>query len=522
VGDLDHAFAPETAEGTHNDGEVEGFARLVRKIAKGTAIAFVGSILGKGIDYTGQILFARLLGAEAFGLYALGITILNLSSALPRLGLDGAVLKYIPIYSSVRDDRKVEGTLITAVVLPLVAGSIIGAALFLGSGKLAAIINKFELEGVIKIFSLGVPLMSGLVVTALATRGFQKTQYYVYAYELFLPTAKILLFLGSYLLGFKLYGAVWAAVISTALSFVLAFSFLRRLFPQLGGKFAPIFPMNELLRFSFPVLMSTLASFVLLWVDPLMLGYFRSAREVGVYNAAFQTSLLFMMVSNALTAIFAPVAAELYYTNRLTELDRLFKIVTKWSLYLNLPIFLFLAFSAGDVMKLFGSEFEAGKLTLLILAGTYCLYGSLGQVGWVLMMCGRQNLWLYNVLLVSISKIIANIILLPIFGIFGAAISTAFALAILYLLGLAEVYHFLRLLPFDARCTKGVVIAIVASVFGVLFKSLVPSYLAIYLSGVFVAAGYLAMMLMWGLDKDEANIFEALRKRVTSFGQLFV
>ena len=67
-------------------------------ILKLTSVAFVGGLLGRGLRYLLNIIIARGVGAEALGLFALGLVVLKASALIARVGLDEAAQRYVPIY----------------------------------------------------------------------------------------------------------------------------------------------------------------------------------------------------------------------------------------------------------------------------------------------------------------------------------------------------------------------------------------------------------------------------------------
>lgn len=496
--------------------------QLTKKVAKGAGITFSGSIAGGVLLYISLLVIARLLGAELLGIYTLGYAIFSFSALLARIGLDSGALRYVSVYNESQDRERIKGILIQSFLVSFLAGSGIGAISYSGSEWIATTIFKIdELDKVIRIFSFGIPFIATMFVAATVTRGFQKMQYFVYVVNIFQPLTKLCLILIFYWTGLELYGVVWATVISAVLGLLLVTVFyVKRIFPELISNIKPLFETRKLFNFSIPMFFSALAGFFFMWTDILMLGYFHSPSEVGIYRAASQISLLLMMVLSALSSIFAPITAELYNKKEMNKLNSLFKIATRWGFYICLPIFLIMVFLSKEILGLFGSQFIGAWHALIILAFAYFVHVSLGDVGWVLAMCGRQKLWLYIIIVMAILNVGLNLLLIPKFGITGAAIATGISMVGLHLAGLIAVRYLLKLFPFDRRHLKGLAAGIAACIFALILRNLdinqhpiiFPLFFSFSIIGV-----YVLMLFIFHLEEEDKTIIRSLRKKALMF-----
>ncbi len=502
--------------------QAETLEQLTKKVAKGAGITFGGSIIGGAFLYISLLIIARLLGAELLGIYVLGYAIFSFLALLARIGLDSGALRYVSIYNKAQDGKRIKGILVQSFLVSFLAGLGIGIVSYFSSEWIATTIFKIEeLDKAIRIFSLGIPFMATMFVAATATRGFQKVQYFVYIVNIFQPLTKLCLILIFYWVGLELYGVVWATVISAVLGLLLAIVFyIKRVFPELISNIKPLFEARKLFKFSIPMFFSALVGFFFLWTDILMLGYFRSPSEVGIYRAASQISLLLVLILSALSSIFVPIIAELYNKKEMDKLNGLFKIVARWGFYICLPIFLVMVFLPKEILSLFGLQFIGAWYALVILAFAYFIHVSLGDVGWVLAMCGRQKLWFYIIITMAALNIGANLLLIPKFGIIGAAVATGISMVGLHLAGLVAVRYFLKLFPFDSRHLKGLAAGIVSCIFALVLRNLginqhpiiFPLFFSFSIVGV-----YVLMLFIFRLDKEDKAIVEILRKKALMF-----
>jgi O-antigen/teichoic acid export membrane protein len=504
-----------SADGAHPGSAIETAAV---KLAKGGSISLGGAGVGRGIHTLGQIVIARLLGPEAFGLYAVGWTILRILSNVAQCGLSNGVIRYASMFKD-SDQSKLKGVLLQSLGLTALASITVGGALFLSAPWLAStIFQKPELELVLRAFSIGIPLMALLVVAAAGTRASQRMQYSVYAHDLAQPCANLLLVVLFYLLGWRLLGAVAAEVLSIGLGLALALYYLGKLFPSFVSKaIKPSFITKELLSFSLPLLFVGFFGNLVMWTDILMIGYFRPAADAGIYRAAAQISVLFVLILWAFNSIFAPMIAELYYKRDLKMAHQLFKISTKWVTCLSLPPFLVIAFAPHELMGvLFGKDYITGALALVVLSSAQLFNAATGPVGSVLVMAGHQNVWLVNTVVAALVNIALNVIFIPHMGILGAAIATAASVVLLFLLGLIEAWVLLKMSPYDRRYWK-VAVATLATVGSLLlFRQLQPSHLVVLVGASLLSLGtFVSTLVLMGLDLEEKAI---LRKACLMLG----
>jgi O-antigen/teichoic acid export membrane protein len=503
-------------------GRAQVPATDVTRLATGAGISLAGKLVGRGLHVVGQIVLARLLGPAVFGLYAIGWTLLHMIGVIALLGLDQGVIRYGPRYWRT-DAAGLKGVLFQSLGLALLSGLLMGAGLYLAAPWLATqVFGKPDLAPVLRLFALAFPLITGLRVAAAATRVSERMQFSVYSQEIGQPATNLLLILVFYLLGWHLLGAVAAGVASFGLAFLLALYYIRRLFPE---SFTPHleYPgmVRELIHFSLPASFAGMFTIFTLWVDRLIVAYFRPAAEVGIYQAVSQSSILFAIILSAFNSIFAPIIVDLHRKGEKARLEELFRVSTKWGLYLCLPVFLVICFAPGELLAvIFGSPYAVGWLPLVILSAGQMVSAGTGAVGLLLMMTGHQNRWLWLSGTMMLVNVVLNLVLIPRWGITGAALATACAVSGLYLLGLLQVKRTLRLWPYDRRYLKGLLAAAVTTVALFLLRTwtAAPPVLDLLLTLLVSAAVFGAVLLLSGLDAEDREFLRVARARLASAG----
>ncbi|RMH48621.1 MAG: polysaccharide biosynthesis protein [Gammaproteobacteria bacterium] len=338
-------------------------------------------------------------------------------------------------------------------------GLSLGLCLFLGAEWLAAdVFGKPELEEVFRWFSLGVALVVPLRVVAAETRITQRMQYSVLAEDVALPLVQLLtLTILVVLLGWGVQGAVISAVSGVAVSLLLGTFFLWQLYGDIIRKYtSAAFRLKDLLLFSIPASMASIFTMLTMRADRLLVGYFLPADEIGIYQAATQAAMLSAMIVGSFSAIFTPMIARLYHQGDLDRLNALFKVSTRWGFYVALPFFLILVVGSREVVVfVFGEDYVSGATPMLIMAAAQLVNAATGAVGPILIMSGHHKNWFILSSMAFVINMVSCVILIPAYGITGAAISIAISVALLYGNGVIQVRRLTGLWPYDKNYLIG-------------------------------------------------------------------
>ena len=493
---------------------------LNHKLVQGAGFSFVGQIISTGFKYLTQVVFAGILGSEVFGLYTLGMVIYHLGELFSRMGLEAGVVRYVSIYLGAESKAKLKGLLWQGIMLPFLSGIVFGIALFLTSDSIAqGIFGKPDLAPALRILAIAIPFGASMTVGIFATTGFEIAKYKVYVWELLLPFTNLLIAVLFCIMGWELWGATVAWLIALIVSLAATLYFMVSIFPTLfSSKIKPVFESKQLLAFSLPLSFGSFLWLVMLWTDALMLGYFRPAAEVGIYRAASQTALLMTLFTRSLVTIFTPMIAKLYSKGEFEQLDKLFGTASRWSFSLTLPLFLIVGVAGKDILRVFGAEFEIGWLPLIILAG-----GQLARAGpggfamHMLAMSGHQYLKLFGDLLLAITNIGLNMLMIPRWGMMGAAVATGISILGVNLLRSLQVYLVLHIQGFNWSYFKTIIVGTIAVLIGFILHSwltFMPYFLRLLFTAGAIFLVYGTLLWIIGLEEADLVIFRKMKQRI--------
>ena len=492
----------------------------LRKIAKGASIILIGTFIGRMFGYLSRMVIARFLGASDYGLIALGFAVMSIAATLALVGTKSGIIRYISFYKGKEDMGRIKGTIISSLKITLPLSLVLTFILFWYANWISIhVFHDGDLTPIIRIFAIGIPFFVLTRNLLSATFGFQEVKYQVYTENIFKEPLKLLAIVVFLLLGYGVVGAAWGWLLAIVVVPFLAFYFLeKKVFPIFKTKVKAISMDKELFYFSFPLLFAGIAGLIMSWTDTLMLGYFSSSEDVGIYNVALPTAQLIGGITAAFATIFFPVVSELYARNKIEDVRRTYNVVTKWMLMLMFPTFLLTALFPEQIIKiLFGAEYITGATALSILVCGYVIHAAVGPTGAILRTYKRTKTVMMVDYIGATMNFLLNFLLIPIYGVSGAAIATGFSLAFVYILTFVFAYKAAKIQPFQLSHLK-IILASSIAVFVVysLMKYVtgVSLFVLIPLLSVFLLFYFFLLIIMKSFEEEDLMIMRAINQRL--------
>jgi O-antigen/teichoic acid export membrane protein len=198
--------------------------------------------------------------------------------------------------------------------------------------------------------------------------------------------------------------------------------------------------------------------------DLFLLGMLASAEAVGIYRACLQVIFSFELVLNACSAASAPIYPVLIAHGQQDQLAATYRGAARLVALVCTPALLLILFNSGDILRVLGSAFAAGAVPLAILAVGYFCKCVAGMAGVLLVVGGRPRLEVYNGVFTAALNLTLNLLLIPRFGLIGAAASTASAFIVLSLLRVRQVRRAFALTTVDRLILRIVLFCIPAAI----------------------------------------------------------
>ena len=473
---------------------------IAQKIAKESTITFSGHLYGNVNRYLYTALLARWVGVEYLGIYSLANSIILIAEVLAKMGLETGIMRFVSRLDPQPNKEHIQRIVSSALKMTSVLSVIVMAVIIFGSGWL---VNSFlkeppVLRTVLIVFALTMPFNAFTLVSAFATQGFKLMKYKVLTTQIVKPTVLFGVMVLSFWFISKEAALMLPMVVSGVLGSILIFKFLQTL-SGVTVKSVLSAPFDKaMFTFSIPLMFVTILQTFMHWMDILMLGYFTDAATVGLYHPAARTAGLLQALLIAFISIYAPILSQLHSKGKVNEMSRICKLVSRWILTFAAPISLIFVLYPIKVMLLFGPDYMVSAPVLIILTYASFIQAVLSAPGAVLTMAGYTRLALWNSLGALVLNIIMNVILIPRYGIYGAAWATLISLTAIGLIRVIEVRWILKISFLSKNLLKPIFAGIVTCGVLIAVQPLVMGYhTLVTLSVVGLVSVFSFSVMLW-------------------------
>jgi O-antigen/teichoic acid export membrane protein len=417
------------------------FDNSLKLIVKSSFIVLIGLILSKIFTYAYKIIIARYYGPEIYGLFSLATMILGLFVVFSSLGLSEGLLRYIPLYRGRSEINKIKYILKFSLTILLFSSILFGIALFFLSEFISIhIFHNPPLIIFLKWFSFLVPVSIFLNILLSLIRAYEKISSYSFITNILQPTLSLVVVLFFIFLGLKTNAIIPSYVISLLIALLISFLICKYKLSDAFGRYLLTSKNKkriawDMFSYSWPLIFLSVLTSILVWTDSFMIGYFVNVLQVGDYNVATTFVNLLNFASSIMILLFYPLAVRAFSTNKKKLIKDLSQQIIKWVLIINLPILIIFILFPGAIINLFfGADYLVAENSLRILSLGAFIFSALVISKDLISMEGRSKTLLIDLLVISLLNFFLNLILIPKFGINGAAFSTSISLLILGLI----------------------------------------------------------------------------------------
>jgi len=403
-----------------------------KKAIRGAGITFIMSMFAVAVSYLFRIVLARSLGPEDFGLFYSVFTFVIFFLFFRDLGLSPALVKSISEFRAQGKNGDIKSAISFVLGFQLISSLVIGSIFFILSDYLAQ--HYFQNQDASLMLKLLVVYILGsifFIVLKGTFNGFQKM--FLFSSVELAKNSFVLLFALLFLrLGYGALAPALAYVAVCAALFLLYLPFALRTFSFFTYKITDFQKISRrVLFFGIPLFAVSVADKVIGYIDTLLLTYFRSLTEVGIYNVVLPSSLILLYVGSALSVTLFPLVTELWTKKDISRLCKGIDLIYRNLYIVVIPaIFTIFAFAPEFLVSFFGEDYKTGSYALqILLVGV--LFFTLAIINnSIISGTGKPRMVAKITFLSAFANVIFNIALIPSFGINGAAFATALSYAL--------------------------------------------------------------------------------------------
>lgn len=385
-----------------------------------------------------MVLLARLLGAEGYGVYAYVLAMVEILGIPVQTGIGTLTVREVAAFRERREWGLLGGFVRFGCVVILTFGLLAAA----GSWALVEILQPgWPPEQFLTLAAglLLLPLRSLSNYLGSALRGLKRIVRGLVPESLLRPGGFLLLSAGVWLFPVDLTltpsrAMLFHAVAAAAAAIAGGWMLIRAL-PGESSEAAAEYEGRRWLGSIGPLSLITGMQLIISRADLVMLGILGSPTDVGVYRIAAQGGILVVFGLKAINMTVAPHFSSLWSARETERLQRLVTGAARVGFLTAVPVAALLAFFGEPLLTLvFGREFAAGHAALAIICGGQLINAAAGSVVLLLNMTGHESTVMRGLMVAAASNVALNLVLIPLWGMEGAAAATVVTFGIWNLL----------------------------------------------------------------------------------------
>jgi O-antigen/teichoic acid export membrane protein len=477
-----------------------------QKFAKDVFIIGIANALAALSGIVFMPLITKTLGAYDYGIWSQVNVTINLVLTFTGLGLPAAIVRFLPAKTNRGEIQEsfysilclVFFTTLIASIGLITAADFIGRAFFDGATVIVRITGL-----IILVWSL-----DSVFITFF--RAFRQMK----RYALFtIANTYVQVGLIAYLVlnGHGILSIVLAVLVIRAIIFLVLFFLIKS---QIGIKRPHFYRIREYLSFGLPTIPAGISTWVVASSDRYVISYFLGATSVGIYSAAYGIGVIILMAVGVLDLVLTPALSKLYDEGRMEEVKTHLKYSLKYLLAVTIPFVFGAAILAEPVLRVFTTAEIAseGYIVVPLIALSTLFATAYVPIGNIIILVKKTRITGTIWIICALVNLGLNILVVPRWGILGAAITTLIAYGLA--LGLTTYYSFkeFKFSIYWRFIVKSLIASGVmsASIWAIGPEGTLATVLTILTGTVIYGA---ILLLLKGFTKEEFKFFRGLFHR---------
>lgn len=382
---------------------------MSKKLIKDGMLLLLAKLVSIGSGTIIAIFVARFYGVSIYGQYTTALAFITFILTFTDLGFDAFMLKECS-----RDKSKLNSYYGNIIILKLVI-LFFSIIIILGLSKILGYSNEVNKLILILIPNCAITYIINtfFVVMQLKDRLAVNARIQIVQSALIILVATIVMVLG---LNIYIY-ALLQSIVSSLL--VLLYIYIIPVKFKITLKYSKILILGSIF-FG----LSSLLYVIYYKLDTIMLSVIRGSYEVGIYESAYKVINILITLIAILDNIIMPQFFYLYKKNKEKMLNN-YKLILNYGIIFGIPFSLVLVYMSKYIINiLYGSQYKDAIFILQILALTVAIRLLAATVGFVITASDNMKIKVKFQAIFALVNIVLNLILIPKYGVSGAAIAT--------------------------------------------------------------------------------------------------
>jgi O-antigen/teichoic acid export membrane protein len=391
--------------------------------------------------YLSQIVLARWMGSNEYGIYVFVWTCVLWLGGLADLGLSITSIRLIPHYRETGDFAHLRGLIRGSRLAAIAVGVAIAALAIAVLWLFKPLEEHYMLPAYIALFCL--PLYALTQVQDGLGKGFAWMGVSLVPPYILRPTLLLLAMVSAHLAGLPMEAttAAGAAIVATWAAGLIQTLILNQRLPDVVPSGERAYAFKAWILAALPLLVMTGSDLTLQSADVLIVSRYMTPTDVAIYFAAAKTMALIMFVHYAVGSAAANRFAALGARGDKEALRTFARDAVHWTFWPSLAAAVLLLALGLPLLWLFGPQFVQGYPVMLILVVGFLFRSSMGPAEFLLNMLGEHKICAVVLATTAVLNIALNLVLVPMFGLIGAATATSVSLVAAALMHYAVVWR---------------------------------------------------------------------------------
>jgi len=407
-------------------------AGAMNVLIRGAALSFLIGVATRFVSFPVNIVLARSMGAEEFGVYSYVGTWGFLLMLLGLLGFDSALKRFVAAYRATGSMDLLGGVIRRAHELVLISSIALGLLLMLTTLWFQDELGRsLTLTLLVAAIALPFDAVHQLQMAALVSlKRFATSQtlgYLVPPVLIGAAAGGLYLARGTVVRSYEVYAL---GLVATFVMLAVGAFLLKRALPEAVASSQRVFRTREWLRVSVPMLMVDGIRELMNRSDIILIGILMGTTPAGIYLIALNIARFTSYGLQATTTAALPVIAELHTLGKHEELQRVFSVACWASTLATGAVAVVVLVLREPLLQVFGAEFAAGATVLAILIVGRFLDSWTGPNGSLLNMTGHQDVYAVILGVTAGMNAVLTVPAILQWGIEGAAVVTGLSLAV--------------------------------------------------------------------------------------------
>jgi O-antigen/teichoic acid export membrane protein len=256
--------------------------------------------------------------------------------------------------------------------------------------------------------------------------------------------------------------------------------------------------LNEITNYSFFSILSGFANILVLNVDVLMVTAILGLSATGIYTTAFYIGLIIEIPRRAISQISIPQISENINNNDINQIEKSFKLVSIHQLIIGVFLYLLIILNLDNIFNIIpnSENFISGKNIVYIIGLSKLIIMTSGFSSELIMMSKYYKFNVITITILAILSVVLNYILIPKFGMIGAAYASLLSILIFNFIKLIFIKIKIGISPFSNKTIIPIILGIIIFFIINYFPSISNPFIDIIKNTIIISSIYLGLIYL--------------------------